>query len=60
MPRKNSGIRGLSLRTEGAFGNAVFEGHIRYPHGFKARYNRGVKLRPAKKSAQKLAYMQFL
>ena len=25
-PRKNSGIRGLSLRTEGAFGNAVFEG----------------------------------
>ena len=31
MPRKNSGIRGLSLRTEGAFGNAVFEGHIRYP-----------------------------
>jgi hypothetical protein len=25
-PRKNSGIRGLSLRTEGAFGNAVFKG----------------------------------
>jgi hypothetical protein len=35
VPRKNSGIRGLSLRTEGAFGNAVFEGHIRYLHSFR-------------------------
>ena len=31
-----------------------------YPSDSKALYNRGVKHRPAKKSAQKLAYMQFL
>ena len=42
MPRKNSGIRGLSLRTEGALGSAVFEGHIRYPHGPRALYNRRI------------------
>jgi hypothetical protein len=30
-PRKNSGIRGMSLRTEGAFGNAVFEGLLFLP-----------------------------
>ena len=34
-PRRNSGIRGLSLRTEGALGNAVSEGLIRYPHGLR-------------------------
>ncbi len=49
MPRKNSGIRGLSLRTEGAFGNAVFEGHIRYPHGPKALYNRRIGILFSKK-----------
>lgn len=30
-PRKNNGIRGWSLRTEGAFGNAVFEGLLFLP-----------------------------
>ena len=54
MPRKNSGIRGMSLRTEGALGSAVFEGHIRYPHGPKALYNRGVRHRLAKKSLKYL------
>ena len=34
-PRRNSGIRGLSLRTEGALGNAVSKGLIRYPHGLR-------------------------
>ncbi len=59
MPRKNSGIRGLSLRTEGALGNAVFEGHIRYPNGLKALYNRGFLIRPAKKMLKNLHMCDF-
>lgn len=37
-PRKNSGIRGLSLRTEGALGNAVFEG-LHTPRSARRLFN---------------------
>ena len=58
-PRKNSGIRGLSLRTEGAFGNAVFEG-LHTPRSalgslIIAKFHFALQ-----KNAQKLAYVQFL
>ena len=59
-PRKNSGIRGLSLRTEGAFGNAVFEGLHTPRSALRLLNNHGVKLRKCQKKCKKLAYVQFL
>ena len=48
-PRKNSGIRGLSLRTEGAFGNAVFEG-LHTPHSaLRLFHNRRIDILLSKK-----------
>ena len=38
---------------KGALGAPVFEGHIRYPHGLKAHYNRGVKHRLLQKKMRK-------
>ena len=59
-PRKNSGIRGLSLRTEGAFGNAVFEG-LHTPHSaLRLFHNRRIDILLSKKIPQIFAYMQNL
>ena len=49
-PRKNSGIRGLSLRTEGAFGNAVFEGLHTPRSSLRLFHNRRMIFCLAKKS----------
>ena len=58
-PRKNSGIRGLSLRTEGAFGNAVFEG-LHTPRSALGSLIIAKSHFAGQKNAQKLAYVQFL
>ena len=53
-PRKNSGFRGLSLRTEGAFGNAVFEGLHTPRSALRLFHNHGILFRLAKKSLKNL------
>ena len=59
--RQNSSSRGR-VTPKGIYAiRMVFMGHIRYPQGLKARYNRGVKHRPAKKSCSKTCiYAKFV
>ena len=59
-PRKNNGIRGLSLRTEGTFGNAVFEGLHTPRSALRLIHNRRIVFCHAKKIPQIFAYMQNL
>ncbi len=57
-PRKNSGIRGLSLRTEGALGNAVFEGLHTPRSALGLFHNRRMIFCLTKKIPKIFAYMQ--
>ena len=59
-PRKNSGIRGLSLRTEGAFGNAVFEGLHTPRSALRLFYNCGIYSAPVKKCKKICIYAIFV
>ena len=59
-PRKNSGIRGMSLRTEGAFGNAVFKGLHTPRSALRLFNNREILFRPAKKCAKTCVYAIFV